>query len=472
MRSISPVGFALLFLLLIATQPAAARTWWIEPSGTGDAPTIQAGMDSAVAGDTVLLAPGTYHDCTHVDSEGLPSCVLIKEGVCLRSESGDPASVTIDAEQLGRCLYIEYGVPTIIEGITLTGGYATGQYGRSSGAGLLSVQSSVRVRDCWFIGNHADREGGGVALIFNSSSRFEGCRFLANETPGTGGGVYALASDSPFLRCEFEQNSAGRGGGLFCDDRTSMIVEECVFSENSAIQDGGGAFARVASPTFRACLFRANQAGSDGGAFHSNRPNYDEGTHTRFEECRIEANSAGGHGGGLSCDQGAYVFAVSSIVTGCTSTSDGGGFFCETSGYLYVDNCTAVGNGSSAGGGGLATGTSSTAIVTNTIFAFGLGGGAASCAGPGSSVSIDCSDVFGNVGGDWVGCIASQSGMDGNFTADPRFCGAPEGDFTLSAGSPCLDAPGCGLVGALGEGCPGETAVEKTSWGGIKKLFR
>ena len=36
------------------------RTWSVNAEGTGDAPSIQAAIDSCAAGDTVLAAPGTY----------------------------------------------------------------------------------------------------------------------------------------------------------------------------------------------------------------------------------------------------------------------------------------------------------------------------------------------------------------------------------------------------------------------------
>lgn len=74
-RSIPAAYLAALFLA--APIPSGARTWYILPGGLGDAPTIQAGIDSAAVGDTVLVASGEYR-----------VALAMKNGVALISESG------------------------------------------------------------------------------------------------------------------------------------------------------------------------------------------------------------------------------------------------------------------------------------------------------------------------------------------------------------------------------------------------
>jgi hypothetical protein len=99
----------------------------------------------------------------------------------------------------------------------------------------------------------------------------------------------------------------------------------------------------------------------------------------------------------------------------------------------------------------------SSPTLANTIIAFSTQGAAVGCS-DNSSVTLTCCDIYGNAGGDWVGCIAGQNGINGNFSADPLFCDPGNADFTLDSRSPCLpgshpDGVNCGLIGALGEGC-------------------
>jgi hypothetical protein len=109
--------------------------------------------------------------------------------------------------------------------------------------------------------------------------------------------------------------------------------------------------------------------------------------------------------------------------------------------------------------------------LENTIIAFSTTGLGIYCSDAGSIPLLTCCDLYGNAGGDWVGCIAGQAAINGNFSSDPFFCAAESGDVRLSCTSPCVNRYGCGQIGALGVGC-GPTSVEYTTWGRIKSMFR
>jgi len=108
--------------------------------------------------------------------------------------------------------------------------------------------------------------------------------------------------------------------------------------------------------------------------------------------------------------------------------------------------------------------------LTSCIIAFSAEGGAIHC--DGDLPYVTCSDIYGNVGGDWVGCLAGIDGADNNLHADPLFCDAPGDDFTLDVPSPCTaaNAPACGLIGAYDIGC--DSPVQAESWGAIKAMYR
>jgi hypothetical protein len=122
--------------------------------------------------------------------------------------------------------------------------------------------------------------------------------------------------------------------------------------------------------------------------------------------------------------------------------------------------CTFYGNAAS-NGGNASIDCSSSATIDNCIIAASIDG-VGLYVDTSSSADISCTDIFGNVGGDWVGGIADLYGQAGNISLDPLFCNALAGDFTLAEASPCLPAynPACGLIGAHGQGCSQPTSLE------------
>ena len=70
---------------------AFSRTWYVRNDGTGDTPTIQAAVNSASSGDTVLVGPGTYSSANE-----WPVIIENKNGLTVVSESGPGATQLIN----------------------------------------------------------------------------------------------------------------------------------------------------------------------------------------------------------------------------------------------------------------------------------------------------------------------------------------------------------------------------------------
>ena len=81
--------FFLMILCLFSAIPVYGRVWHVDVDGSGDAPTIAAAIDSSSAGDVVELGCGTYIEW------GL----MVKSGITIRSETGEPGCATIDGNQ-------------------------------------------------------------------------------------------------------------------------------------------------------------------------------------------------------------------------------------------------------------------------------------------------------------------------------------------------------------------------------------
>jgi len=95
------------------------------------------------------------------------------------------------------------------------------------------------------------------------------------------------------------------------------------------------------------------------------------------------------------------------------------------------------------------------------------------CAGGGAL--LGCNDFFLN-GADYDGCAAGTN----DFYSDPKFCfwASPAGPYWLHNTSPCFNNPvlnpcnvKIGAVTSPSPGCTG-TAVERSSWGSIKSIYR
>jgi hypothetical protein len=222
-------------------DPCINRTWYIDPYGTGDAPTIQAGIDTAVAGDTVLVAAGTYI------GEGNRALRIQDKNIVLRSESG-PDSTVIDAEYQDGTVLAVWGVTpaTLVDGFTI-------RHGAAYECGGMWSSDAPRVSNCIF----EDCQGswGGALFLEDSYAEFTDCLFFSN---GFAPRQVRIFGGSPSLRrCDFDSDGHYRGA-LYCDS-TFASISDCRFydsSDTSVIVIGAAVSCRFhAQPTFDSCTF-------------------------------------------------------------------------------------------------------------------------------------------------------------------------------------------------------------------------
>src|SRR5262245_58751399 len=171
----SHVVFATCSFLLISLplgyRFSSARTWNVLVDGSGDAPTVQAGIDSAASDDTVLVHPGTY---TQLINFGAKNIVLL-------SQSG-PTVTILDGTGFGTAVVtINQGQNRTakLEGFTITHG--------AGGVSTFDAGPSV-------IGNIITENGGG-GIACNASANtawfplIQGNTITNNTLANNGGGI-------------------------------------------------------------------------------------------------------------------------------------------------------------------------------------------------------------------------------------------------------------------------------------------
>jgi parallel beta-helix repeat protein len=298
-------------------------------------------------------------------------------------------------------------------------------YWDGDGGGMYCEQSNVTLVDNVFAGNISggyNGAGGGIYVTGLSDVLFDRNAFLNNQAD-RGGGLVCYDSYASLRDCEFSHNTGFLFAGGFANWDSEVEIVHCQFLHNDA-NLGGGFYSEYGSyndVTIDSCIFAHNTAVIDGGGVYLN----DFETSYEMSNCMLIGNTAGNHGGGIRT-----------------------GYAVATSGCTFAANIAALGGAFSCWEGG--------SVFVESIFSgnFAASHGAVHCDGD-TPLSLSCCDVYGNIGGNWTGCIADQEGINGNFSLDPLFCDTANGDFHISSASPCAPAQNsCGaLVGALGIGC-------------------
>ncbi len=233
-------SFSILFILLltfspVAVQPAyaVATIRYVAPGGScgGVTPcynSIQAAVNAAAAGDEIRAAAGTY---TGVNSlGGKPQHLYINKNITIKGgyttsnwTTPDPVAnpTELQAQTLGRVVYIEQNVNAMLEGLQFT-------YGNASDLGGHTT-------------TYGSKDAGGAVYAYKAILALNHCKILHSSTPssGIGGGLYARESTLTVDSTLFEDNTAGNGGGAYLY-KSDSVVQTSQITDNqlSGLQSG------------------------------------------------------------------------------------------------------------------------------------------------------------------------------------------------------------------------------------------
>jgi predicted outer membrane repeat protein len=300
-----------------------------------DYPTIQSAVEAAGNWDEIIIGPGTYT----TNSNSGPVINTLGKQIWIHSSDG-PEVTFIDGEDSRICIQCVSGetAKTIIEGFTITNGYAS-----LDGGGMFISNSSPTLTNCTFTGNSANLYGGGMYNQY-SSPTLTNCTFKNNTAIKiSGGGMYNKYSDPTLTDCTFTGNTANSGGGGMDNYYSDPTLTNCTFTSNNA-GSGSGMYNHNSSPTLTNCTFTGNSANNYGGGMH----NYFDSSPT-LNDCTFTNNAAADIGGGMINS-----WDCSPTLTNCTfenNTANGGGGMYNNNNNTTIENCTFTGNTAEYGGG-------------------------------------------------------------------------------------------------------------------------
>jgi hypothetical protein len=249
---------------LLLTIPCRAATIVVDPNGSADYTTIQAAIDNAANGDTIIAADGIYTGTGNRDID------FTGKTLTVRSDNG-PEKCIIDCQagsgnkHRGFVFHSGESNDSVLTGFTITNGYGPEEdigYGpQSHGGGIFCRSSSPIINNC-LVEDNVAKFGGGIDS-YNASPLIEYCIIASNTVSNTGSGISCRNGNPMVSNCTITGNTASFGGGIECVD-TTLTISNSIIIKNSATYRGGG-IRNIGNITFTNCTISENTAGTAGG---------------------------------------------------------------------------------------------------------------------------------------------------------------------------------------------------------------
>ena len=436
-----PILLRFVLLFLLAPSLLSARVHLVTPGSS-----IQVAIDSSGAGDSILVASGTYKEL--LDFKG--------KAIVVQGEA--PQSTVIDAEGLeGSCVVFQSGEghDSVLQGFQITGGSGSTYHELIVGGGIFVLNAQPTIRGNIIVGNDVAWPG-------------------VPSTTGRGGAVMCIGDDGQTWQ--------------------PVISDNQIIDNDSGTHGGGIGVWKWMAPTISHNYFTDNKArgrigtnpGDGGGIWISTSAQGIEIVENVITRCGAEGKGGGIYAAGLGVADQPRVTVARNVFFECVaenvtkeyshaSTYGGLGGAALWMGFVNatVSNNSFVkndcqGSHENKHQGTLAfEGVGIYAVERNLIVLTERGGGIA-CEGGGALQASD-NAFWMNTHGDHPQCSSGQSGTDSH--GDPYLCD-PTGsdDPTLAANSPALLHSG-GHIGA--RPIPGCEAVhlQQTTWGTLKMKF-
>ncbi len=218
----------------------------------GPKKTIQAAINMAQDGDTVVVADGIYSGSGNYDLDFSASLINDARSLTLVSANG-PQSCIIDCLSVGRGFWFVSGESrqAVLDGFTIRNGVGyeelVGSSIRPAGGGIFCCDSSPTIKNCIVQQNW-------LGIL------------------GVGAGIYCYGNSSPLIvGCVITKNRAGifgAGGGIYCGgDNCRLTISNCRITANTGGMAGGAVFAinQGCYPELQQTLIAGNSAGEGAG---------------------------------------------------------------------------------------------------------------------------------------------------------------------------------------------------------------